>query len=242
MTDIKLSPLDEERFGMVTAKVSYISGVDDIAHIDQFCAKNAVKLVIARVDVNALEVVQALEDRQYRLMDTLVYWVRDLNRAPAEAIDSPFYIRDATRDDIPAIGDVAAASFAGYAGHYHADPNLPPEKCDEVYIDWAKRSVTDAQLAGCVRVVEDDGEVIAFMTYRTVNGDGEIVLGGILPEHQRRGIYQTLLGDGIFWCSQQGAEKIWFSTQITNVAVQRVWTRLHFVPHHAQYTLHRWYQ
>jgi hypothetical protein len=43
------------------------------------------------------------------------------------------------------------------------------------------------------------------------------------------------------WCASRGAARMMVSTQINNVAVQKVWARLGFEPNYAYYTFHKWF-
>jgi ribosomal protein S18 acetylase RimI-like enzyme len=151
-------------------------------------------------------------------------------------------MRAATNADAAAIRQVAIASFTDYFGHYHADPRLDNALCDAVYIDWAERSLSDTTLAQFQYVAEMDNEVVGFVTARMVSDiDGEVVLSGVLPEARRQGIYQSFLEHGTHWCQEQGAQQVWFITQIINVAVQTVYVRLNYRLHHSEYTLHKWF-
>lgn len=239
MLDITLSPLELERFGVITAKARNINA-DNLVDIDDFCTAHGVQMVIGRIDTRELLLVQQMEDAGYRLMDTLVYYVRDLERNPIEPVTPPVTFRPVTPADGEAIADIARISFEGYFGHYHADPRLPDEASDAVYVDWAVRSISDRNLAGDMIVAEVDGQVVGFVTSRVNGDDGEVVLSGVHPSARRQGIYQAFLEHGTHWCQTQGAKKVWFITQIINVAVQKVYVRLGYTLHHSEYTLHKW--
>jgi hypothetical protein len=43
------------------------------------------------------------------------------------------------------------------------------------------------------------------------------------------------------WLAARGRTRMVVSTQITNLAVQKVWARLGFEPSSSYYTLHRWF-
>ena len=71
--------------------------------------------------------------------------------------------------------------------------------------------------------------------------EGEGVLFGVAPAAQGRGIYRSFMVRGMEWCLAQGTSRMVVSTQITNIAVQKVWTRLGFEPHKSYLTFHRWF-
>ena len=140
------------------------------------------------------------------------------------------------------VRQVAAESFRGYFGHYHADPRLDSRLCDEVYVSWAVRSCLSREVAGEVLVAELDGRVAGMATLRMNDSEeGEGVLFGVAPAAQGHGIYRSFMIRAMEWCRAQGATRMVVSTQITNLAVQKVWTRVGFEPSHAYYTFHKWF-
>ncbi len=73
------------------------------------------------------------------------------------------------------------------------------------------------------------------------SGDGQAVVGGVTPAARRLGAYRTLLVAGMRGLAAEGATRMIVSTQVTNVAVQKVWARLGFEPGWSRYTLHKWF-
>ena len=183
---------------------------------------------------------QAMEAAGGRLMDVLVYYARALDRPlPDERPQTP--VRLLRPEDAPGVGRVAAASFRGYLGHYHADPRLDRAKCDEVYLSWAERSCVDPSVASKVLVAEHAGEVAGFLTLlRRGAEEQEIVLNGVDPALQRHGIYRALVLAALREAQGDGARRLVVSTQLINLAPQKTWTRLGFEPAHAHYTFHLW--
>jgi GNAT superfamily N-acetyltransferase len=236
-----LSQIDTERFGFITVRANIISTAN-LAEFDRFCYKNAVQLSIVRVDTSHLDVVQAMEVSGYRLMDTLIYYAFNYARKTIPDDSSTYLIRPIQPDDLEEVVAIATGSFKGYYGHYHADPRLSDDKCDEVYIDWASKSVSSRKIANEVLVVVDDNQLNGFATLRTNNAEeGEGVLFGVAPHAQGQGVYQTMMIHGMKWCQEQGSSRMVVSTQITNIAVQKVWARLGFEMDHSYYTLHKWF-
>lgn len=238
---IEVSQLDEMRFGIRTAKAQNVTA-GDISAVQTFCREHDITFVHLRVPVTELKAVQMLEADGYRLMDTLVYHAFKYKRSPIPDDTAQNPIRSFVDSDADAVTEIAHAMFQGYFGHYHADPRLDNADCDAVYVDWATRSVQLRSLADEILVVEDSEGVNAFVTLRmNTPEEGECVLGGVIPRAQGQGIYQSMIIKGMHWVQAQGAKRMVVSTQITNVAVQKVWARLGFEMHYAYYTLHKWY-
>ena len=236
-----LSAIDEERFGIRTARVSQVA-LETLPTVLDFCRRQDVVLLIARCLCSELGAAQAMEREGFRLMDTLVYCTRNLTRSPIPSDTGRIPIRLFRPGEEEPVRAVAAESFRGYFGHYHADNRLERSKCDEAYVSWAMRSCASRQVADEVLVAEWEGSIVGFFTLRLNSAEeGEAVVGGVLPSVQGHGVYRSFIMQGMAWCASKGAKSMVVSTQITNVAVQKVWARLGFEPSHAYYTFHKWF-
>lgn len=238
---VDLSPIDGERFGISVARASVVAP-DALASVNDFCRENGVNLLIARCPASELRTAQAMERDGFSLMDTLVYYARNLKKTPIPSDIGTVPVRPARPGEAEAVERVAAESFRGYFGHYHADGRLPRKQCDQVYTSWAVRSCTSRDVADEVLVAERDANIVGFATLRLNSPEeGDGVLFGVDPSAQGHGIYRSLMIHGMEWCVSKGATRMVTSTQINNVAVQKVWARLGFEPSHAYYTFHKWF-
>jgi GNAT superfamily N-acetyltransferase len=240
-SSITLSDLDEQRFGIKTAKALVFQS-EDIATVLRFCRQNDVVFLIARCLTSDLTLAQELERTGFLLMDTLVYYTCILKKDFLPENISGINIRPLRTGEEKLIKTIATETFKGYLGHYHADRRLCRERCDEVYIDWAYKSCISKDMADIVLVAEHKGSIAGFATLK-VNSPvvGEGVLFGVAPYAQGKGIYRLLMIHGMQWCIEQGYEKMVVSTQISNVAVQKVWCRLGFEPNYSYHTFHKWF-
>lgn len=245
-TTVQLSALDEARFGIKTARAA-LAAPADVADVLAFCQARQVVLLIARCAAAALPTVQQMERQGFLLMDTLLYYARPLDSVPLPEADdiAPAQIRPLRPDDpadVQQVQQAAAEAFRGYAGHYHADSRLPPPRCDEVYVSWAVRACQDAAVADAVLLAELEGQVVGFGVLQRADaesGDGRLY--GIVPAARGRGIYRALMVHSMHWCQAQGMSRMLYSTQLTNIAAQKVCVRLGFELSHAYYTFHRWF-
>jgi RimJ/RimL family protein N-acetyltransferase len=238
---IYLSDFDTKRFGIKIARC-LMEEPGEIATVNSFCQKNNVAMIIIRCKTSCIKTVQALEADGCRLMDTLLYYRRHLIKTPVPEENKILLIRDIKSGEESAVQSVAARAFQGYMGHYHSDSRLPTTLCDEGYISWAYNSCKLKELADIVMVAEIDGRVAGFHSLRMNDSEeGEAVLTCVAPEYQGMGIYREFEIRGMNWCLKQGAQSIVLSTQVTNIAVQKVWARLGFELSHSYYTFHRWF-
>ncbi len=240
---IALSPMDEARFGIRTARATGLTEAC-LPEVMQFCEREAVQFLIARCPATDLTTVHRLERDGFLLMDTLVYYRhKNLVDAPMAASPDGIVIRPVRPGEETAVRLIAEQAFQGYQGHYHADPRLGPKDCDEAYKDWAIRSCDsrEARRSEVLVAASPDG-LLGFATLRletSTEGDG--VLFGVIPAAQGQGIFRLLMLRGMEWSRAHGATSMLYSTQVTNLAVQRVLVRLGFEPSGFSYTFHRWF-
>lgn len=236
---IEINALESARFGIVAARLTDPQA--PLAEVNAAARAQGVQMITARLPTSDLARVQALEADGYRLMDALVYHVHDLGHdLPPPGEDPPGQvIRPATPADAPAVAEVARASFAGYFGHYHADPRLSSQAADAAYVDWAARSIAATDATTPALVLETAAGLAAFLTTRL--DLCEIVLVGVHPAAQGGGVYGRLIDRGLRLLQGAGCPRVVVSTQITNIAVQRAWARRGFRPDRSLYTLHKWF-
>jgi ribosomal protein S18 acetylase RimI-like enzyme len=239
-SDIFISDIDKERFGVKTARVIGLTK-DRLTSILDFCTKEEVVLLIARCNMADLEAAQAMEKQGFLLMDTLVYYNLDLAKKPVPFDNGVAHFRPIRIEEEEEMISVAKESFRGYFGHYHADQRLDKYKCNEAYADWARKAFVSRSSENFL-IAEIDGRVVAFGVFRINDPDeGELFLGGIHPDFQGQGIYNSFLFRAMEWCSSRNAKRMVISTQLNNLAVQKVLTRFGFEISRGYYTYHKWF-
>ncbi|MGB5217646.1 MAG: GNAT family N-acetyltransferase [Smithella sp.] len=239
--DFFISDIDRERFGFKAARVNGITA-DTLADVLNFCAGEKVELLIARCCMSDLVAAQAMEKKGFQLMDTLVYYTRDLTRQPIPSDSGVAHFRPVLKEEEGEVISVAKASFEDYFGHYHADPRLDNLQCNEVYIDWARKAFASRGADENFLVAEIGGKIVAFGVFRMNSPDeGELFLGGVHPDYQGQGIYLSFLCRAIEWCLSKKAKRIVISTQLNNIAVQKVLTKSGFEISRGYYTFHKWF-
>lgn len=233
------SPLESERFGIRAGKLS-IADLADVEQVMDEIRKNGYDYVSVRIASENLQLVQSLESHGFFLTDTLVYYKKTLAKHVKAAWSHKYLLRQAREADSEQIINVAGMSFQGYFGHYHSDSRFEKAKADEVYVDWIRRSCYENLLADVILVTEENGQITSFATVTKTDGTAEGVLFGVHPDHQGKGIYRELIRASMDWALENACTEIIYSTQITNLAVQKVWTREGCEMNRSYYTLHYW--
>lgn len=243
---VYLSSVDEQRFGVRTARATQVT-LETLPAIIKFCHENDVLFLVVRCSTSDLAVAQEMERLGFMLMDTLVYYSRYLDNISGERIPSSpkpgqIHVRTILPGEAEAVKRVAQRAFRDYFGHYHADARLDPVKCDETYADWALQSCRSKEVADEVLVAIQDSIIKGFLTLQLRGADiGEGILFGVEPETQGQGIGRLLIINAMQWFLSKGIKQMQISTQIINLASQMVWTGLGFRLSHSFYTFHKWF-
>jgi hypothetical protein len=238
--NIHLSELDFIRFGVVTAKAKIEKG-DRIDELVYQAEVMGVRFLVVRLSTNEVALCQQLEEAGAFLTDTLVYFQKNKIEKQEITFDSGYAAREGGAEDAAQLEQVAASSFRGYLGHYHADPHLTQADCDDVYSSWARSSCFEGPLADSVILIKKDTEIAAFATLKKIgNSDFEGVLFGVAPRHQGKGMHLNLLRLSENWGIKNNLQRFVSSTQINNVRVQRNWCYSGMQPFESFYTFHLW--
>lgn len=238
---IVINQLETERFGVICAREEFLNS--NLEDINKAAYKKAVSMVSMRVDVADIDRIHALEKDGYHLMDTLVYYGGSLeNLQGLTTLLDGMVVRRASVSDKDAVSGVAQKVFRNYFGHYHADPRFDNDAADQAYVQWAENSISNVSDNTPVLIAEIKRQVVGFLTMRlNTPEEGEIVLNGVHPDHQCRGIYSSLFERSKYTLAEIGAKRAIISTQINNYAVQKVWARSGLVHEKSYYTFHKWY-
>lgn len=238
------SPLDTQRFGVTVARVASSSEQGEPGRIEglaEEARRRRFDLVIARCGVHRIDLVHGLEGQGAKLMDVHVKYARSLPYdGPDVEIGPSLAIREAAPDDVSEIVDLARDSFAGYIGHYHADPRLDSRDADEVYASWARRSCTETDVADAVFIARSQDLVVGFSTVKLHGRVARGVLDAVDAASRGQGVYSALNLRRMRWAFEQGAEKMVVETHLGNFGAQAGLSRLGFTLRDAEYTFHLW--
>jgi len=239
--NFSLSKLDQDRFGVVTAKASAESA-EQLQDIITACKANGVQLLILRIGTEHFPVVQAAERAGCFLADTLLYFEKGIpSRVPA--IDTEMgAIRLASEADADSVEKLAADIFRNYGGHYHVDPHLPAAQADEVYSNWARSACLNPAVADAVLLLENGDGILGFTVLQKIGSNSfDCRLLGVSSFARGKGVFAQLIAHSEAWGTTMGLKTMEYSTQITNLAAQRGLCRAGFLPFKSYCTLHKWF-
>jgi ribosomal protein S18 acetylase RimI-like enzyme len=237
---VRFSEVDSTRFGARIFRANVLLATD-VAPILADCRGDGAEMLIVRCPSDRIGVVQELQRAGASLMDTLVYFRASVPESPGATLPPGIDVRPFQASDLPALTDVTREAFNHYFGHYHADSRLNPQLATEGYVEWCMGLTSLADTT--MKVVTDRREVLGYLATRRADQDrsAEIVLNAVAPRAQGRGLYGWLVKDALADCARYTEREIRASTQLQNVAPQKVWVRNGFEPQEAYYTFHFWF-
>ncbi len=241
MNSLEILEWDSNHFGFKIAKMNAATPEELQTALDK-CAALGVKLLIHRCSTDNIHFVHELEGQGFALMDTNLRYCLSLADIQITPAPGPARIRTCPNTQANKVAAVAGAAFASYVGHFHSDSMLDRAKCDALYVEWARNSCLDQNLANLVLVAEIRGKIVGFVTYKVIKpGVAEDVLSAVSPAVQGKGIRKALVIAGINWCKSQGLERIEAGVNVNNYGIQRVLTSLGFRVYTSSYTFHKWF-
>jgi ribosomal protein S18 acetylase RimI-like enzyme len=235
------SAVDSTRFGVRIGRVNLASAAS-VSAAREISRRENLRMLIVRCATDQLALVHELEANGAKLMDTLLYYRRKIGKDELPAELKPNRIRLFRESDQAGIEQVAKEGFAGYQGHYHADPLLDRARADEGYVEWALNCCRARGANSEVLVAEDaNGAPCGFFVVRLNSPqEGEGWLAAVSPAAEGRGLYWSLCVYALRWCREHGAGRMICSTQLTNSATQKTYGRLGFDLQSSFYTFHLW--
>lgn len=241
MKFIEFSQWDTEHFGLRVGK-SFIGQDTKFQDVIEESAENKIDLLVCRCRADDTQNTWQMGRYGFELMGTTVTYSAYSNDLAIPTVPVDICIRSITEDEVRYVTDIASESFDTYPGHFHADPRINPDKCEDLYRKWAFNSCHDKKVADYVLVAEIGKCIAGFLTIKKAEGvTGSLVLAGVSHSHRRRGVYKSLLSGGVRWCESQGLKKIESSTQITNYPVQKAWANMGLRMENSVYIFHKWF-
>jgi ribosomal protein S18 acetylase RimI-like enzyme len=179
-------------------------------------------------------------------MDVLVTYLFDMQKHKRIDSDTGYHIREFKPDEIHELSEITLECFGNHikvTDHFHADPTLPREKSDLLYVKWLIDSCNDAN--SVVLVAERDGKPVGFNVCR-INDPlderlgirlGTMVLTAVKPSERRKLVASSMLNASLAWFAGK-VDFVETGGQVSNYAVQSLWTKLGFKLIRSQCTFH----
>lgn len=248
---------DTKLFGVKMAKIGHLVTVGSnkekaeiagklLEGIFQIRKKEKVVFLSCRVDTEDLACLHALEEKGFKIMDTLVTYifVKPIHKLPE--MRRLYSMRPYRESDFDILINLAKKSFS--KGRFHMDLFIPKEAADRFHAEWLKNCLT-GKMADDISVAVHKGKPVGFLAYKQNRELSEIMkvrflgrgIAAVLP--QAKGAIITLFRDTINkWLTS--SDKIVlgeFETQITYYAMIKILKRLGMDYVASKHTFHRWF-
>ena len=239
-TDLQLSPLDSDRFGIRIGRAGQVAP-GSVEALVRSAAELDLDMVIARCAAVDVMTAADLSEAGFRFLDADVHYSAPvteigLSGTPGAQIS----VRKATPADVDPVLEIATEAFRDHPNHYRADSRLDRAGVDAIYPDWARRCLS-GEATDVTLVAEVGTRVAGFSSFR-VNSAGEVqlLLGAVSGWAAGRHAYVALTVAGAGWAAEQGRSSLLCVTQLGNLGAQRSWALVGLRPVAGVFTFHLW--
>ena len=247
-------PWDSAFFDISMGRILYILRGEDAQRNDieaavtaclDACRASGIRHLMARVDVADTDGIGALEDHGFRLMDALVTYIYHPKREPPPVVKEMGVLRPFREEDASQVVEITREAYKGFRSRFYVDPHLPADRCDELYVEWARRACTKEMAREMLVTENGRGELHGFLSFRRIEpvstvGGVEMYGRGLgACRRERPGAYAGLIRAGTAWTHARGAVSE-TQTQNYNYSTVRVYEAVGTQYVRAEYTLHAW--
>ena len=239
---MKESKIDSKRFGFKVCKTDgEVFRRATSKEVESLC--NDSKLIIARVNLNDIDLINKLEDIGFRIKDTQITYKHNLtNLDKKEIFNNEVTIREFKKSDTRILVQMAKNSFNNY-GHYFKNNELDKERCLEVYEDWAFNTCTKKEVADKIIVASIDNEPVGYLSFKIYDdGPGKHYaaggMGAVDLNHRGKNIFPKILKAGLDWSFNKSLDWCEHNVIVSNFPVNRSMNKAGFKPTSPKATLH----
>jgi len=241
MALVELLELGTNLFGLKVAQLLE-QDAKKLEQVQDICLKEQIKLLTCRLSTDDVAFAHELEKHGFQLMDTVTRYHLDFSRVPVASVPVQATIRPCRKSEAEDVAAIARVVYINHVGHFHNDPKLERDKCTELYVEIARNSCLDQNVADIMLVAETEGKIVGFHSHKIVNPDG---LGGVISgvSHlaQGKGIGKALILASIDWAKSRGLEWNEQYPHINNYAMHKIMVDLGFKLSASFYTFHKWF-
>jgi ribosomal protein S18 acetylase RimI-like enzyme len=214
-------PWDSRLLGIQCARIDHLLAAQEDA-ASQVCAQalawareRGFEYITCRVPAGSWEAIRGLESCGFRMIDGIVKLAAQTDRMKPLAVA----YRLAEDSDAQSLAELVRGAFRN--DRFHRDPEIPTEKADDLYMEWARNSCR-GQAAEATILIEREGAIVAFSTCSLVKDSandlgtqlGVIGLVGAFREGEGFGRQATQAA--LAWFCENGAEVVEVGTQMDN--------------------------
>lgn len=240
MSELQYHKIDSQRFGLIIYR-AYLEEIDAQSLLNQILDHN-IDVAILRMPTIKLSQLQRLEKMAmpFIVADTLAFYQKDLTSIPyQELLNNDLEFVMAGPEEHPELDQVVRDTFGNYVNHYRINPFFDNQNVTDGYLDWM-RSYAENDPQRICWLVRHEGETIGFATFN-LQTEGQIkgILYGVRPQYRRKKIFTDIMRYAQNYAKERGEIFLMeTTTQIENIAVQKIWAAEGFSLAYTQNTIH----
>ncbi len=237
MNPIEYSEIESKRFNYKIYR-----GMHSTVDIDLFkelIEQEKVDILIVRIPSASFSYIHKLNQigYEYIIADLLAYYLVDFSYyEPNNIIDNKLNFHPCKTKDSAIVSDLIDVIFKDYSNHYSSNPLFSGNKILEGYKEWATSHIDKNDCI--VFLVKKENNTLGFLALSNNGLTCEIKLNGVLPSESGKGIYSNMIRFSQSYFKDIGIRYMRVSTQIQNMAVQKVWCREGFELEKSYITIH----
>ena len=253
-------PFDSELYGFPMARITFLAALGNyheqnkvqhhlLEQAFELCRKEGIRHLSARALPDELSLIHALEKSGFYMVSGLSTFLLNLKQFSYQK--PTVLIRPFKKEDLEPLCTMSRLSFGNpkdWLDKAHADPNLPKDKSDELYVRWF-RNCCNGTRADQVLVAEVEGKPAGYIALKLEKGlyekvgwrVGNVPLNAVDPSYRKMGIYAALVQEGLKWFSGK-VDWATIKTQVTTLAVHKTWQKLGAHMSSVEYAFHKFFK
>ncbi len=239
MDNINFSPVESSRFLLNIHRGSLPDF--KVSEIKNYIISNNVDVLILRLSSSSIASHSNLYNTGFDIIhaDSLVYYKSNIESTEINPLKNKLNFVQINSTNNEKLNEIIPIIFKEYQNHYFSNPFLDKEKIIEGYIEWAKNysGIEEGKISWLIYY---ENEIAGFATcsFNEQKKECEGVLYGVMPNFSGQGIYSDIIRFTQKYFKEKGYTRMLVSTQLQNIAVQKVWIREGFVIDYSYETYH----
>mgnify|MGYP005837495399 CR=1 FL=1 len=239
MENLKYSKVESLRFNLNIHRG--ILSTFKPQEIKDYILSNNSDILILRLPTSTIATHNLLQNTGFEFIhaDSLIYYKANIEAISINPLKNRLNFIQINNENKEILNKIIPIIFKDYQNHYFSNPFLDKEKIIEGYIEWAK-NFSGIEVGKISWLIYSENNIAGFATcsFNEQNKECEGVLYGVMPNFSGKGIYSDIIRFTQKYFKDKGYTKMLVSTQLQNVAVQKVWIREGFTIDHSFETYH----
>lgn len=228
---------DSELFGFPAGRLEIDGDGGALRETLDSAREAGVRHLIARVPLEDISAINALESEGFELIDAIQTLSRSLHDWKIEPRTGARMYRP---EDIEAVAEIGHTAYR--FDRFHNDRTLPPGTADRVKQAWT-RNCCLGEAADAVIVGESGGRVAGYVSCRMEKnrpGVGTVILVATAEWARGKGVARAMAYRSLDWFLEQGVTIVEVGTQLTNAPAACLYQTIGFRFSRASVTLRKW--